>query len=152
MISFLIVIGLFICAYCRRNWISSKIQQIKLLIGVIQQLLAKEASKSVPKEHFEVNSTDDSATILYERMSNEYRLVVPYSRRYVASMTQLKVELVYENGSRLDITQQPGIPYLFTANELGGKQIVVMNGDTGIEHTYSLNERPKYADETMDEE
>lgn len=49
-----------------------------------------------------------------------YYLMVPYQYRLVAKLSQLRVHLVRPNEPDLDITQQPGIPYHFTARQLGG--------------------------------
>lgn len=127
------------------EWFRTKYQRMKFLYGVVQKLQEKETVES-----FRVNSMDDSATIAYTRLARDYRLTVPYSRRHVATMCPLRVELVYDDTSRLEITQQPGIPYSFTAKELGGHSIVVTNTETGTTHIYY--DRPMFAPETLDTE
>ena len=47
-------------------------------------------------------------------------------------MTQSKVYLV-KGEERIDINQQPGIPYFVTARLLGGDKIIVEKGNAKVE-------------------
>lgn len=154
MLHYLLIITLILFAYRFGvlTWVSAKIQQGKILYGLIKKLQEKEIADSTEKETFRVNLRDDSATALYKRLNREYQFIVPYSRRHVASMGQLKAELIYDDKSCLDITQQPGIPYIFTAQELGGETIVITNQENQQQYNYGSDTRPMFALETMDEE
>ena len=84
-----------------------------------------------------MNESDMSASIIYEWMWSQYILLVPYSRKHIADMTQFKVELLRDNKDPLNITQQPGIPYLICAKDLGGSPIRIINEDTGVSYLYN---------------
>lgn len=57
-------------------------------------------------------------------------------------MLNTKVFLMKEDGSSLDISQQPGCCYLITADILGGKGIRVENYDDEEVKTFEKNEIP----------
>lgn len=59
------------------------------------------------------------AIITYTRRGRSYNVYLPYHRRRAAHDGNFKVYLLRED-KRVDITQQPGIPYFVTAEELGG--------------------------------
>jgi hypothetical protein len=55
--------------------------------------------------------------VLISSLEGGRRLIVPYKRRLIVRMEPLRVEAYY--GTRAeDYTQAPGIPYLFTCNDL----------------------------------
>jgi hypothetical protein len=124
-------------------WYQIKRRQIKLLLSIVGK----------PKiVSFTVNDTDKSASIIYERLGQEYIILVPYQRSSVVTMSQFKVELIRSNKNPLDITQQPGIPYLITAHSLGGTAIKITNSETGQVHHYGEHTPPMYGVEVVHEE
>lgn len=98
---------------------------------------------------FSVNENDITASIVYEYLGHKYLLLVPYNRSHVMSMSKFKVELLKENHAPIIITQQPGIPYLVTAFQLGGYAIRITNEDTGLSKEYPNNDMPDYGTEVM---
>jgi len=80
------------------------------------------------------------AEIKYKRKGKWYSIYVPYDKK-ILGITK-KVHAVYEsdienldkkldkekNQYKIDITQQPGIPYLVTANNIGAKSIQISYG------------------------
>ena len=65
-----------------------------------------------------------SAMITYNRCNIPYNLYVPYHSRLVSKMSPYRVFLV-KDGNEVDITQQPGIPYMLTAESMGGTELIV---------------------------
>jgi hypothetical protein len=91
------------------------------------------------------------ASILYDRLGTQYLLIVQYDRSKIADMTQFKAFLHFKgNIDTIDITQQPGIPYTVTANELGGSHIEITNMETGLKKKYLSDTKPMYADELFE--
>lgn len=133
------------------SWVHTKNQKIKMIMSLIDVLNNTQNTKSNPASFF-VNDTDVSATISYERMGTKYILFVPYSREHVAQMTQFNVELLRDGKDSLNITQQPGIPYLVSANDLGGYAIKVTNEDNNTVYTYEHEDPPMYCKEVTTNE
>jgi hypothetical protein len=85
--------------------------------------------KSRPSSQASLNETGRSLCITYDRVGKTYHFNVPFSRQLMVRSVGLKVYLIQESGSELDITQQPGLPYLVTAEMLGGTGLkIVHNG------------------------
>lgn len=135
-----------------RNWINVRHQQVKVMWSLIDKLQHDVSNPAKGTASFTVNDTDQSASILYERMGQQYILMVPYKRKHVSTMTQFKVELLRSGKPALDITQQPGIPYMVSAGDLGGHIIKITNEDNGVTHEYGEEKIPMYGEEVMDQE
>lgn len=108
----------------------------KLYKGIKIDAISKENSKF----------NDYSAIITYDYNGNSYDINIPFNRKYVLPMSDLKVKLIL-NGKEIDITQQPGIPYLLSAGELGGDKLLIINTASGSTKYYESNECPGYATE-----
>lgn len=132
------------------NWIKTSCQRVKILITLMDKIKTDISMKKDSMTSFTVNDTDTSATIMYQRLDETYLVLVPYNRKYVAPMSQFKVELLRNNNKSIEITQQPGIPYLVNAENLGGYAIRVTNQETGKFHDYLNDKAPVYCEEVMD--
>lgn len=156
LVSSIVVISLLGFSYYKgylssvSKWIDTRRQRVKLLISLMDKIKTDISTKKDSMTSFTVNDSDMSATILYERMDQKYIVLVPYNRKYVAPMSQFKVELLRTNNNPVDITQQPGIPYLVTAESLGGYAIRITNQETGLSHEYGSDKAPIYGEEVMD--
>lgn len=132
------------------NWVYDRYTKAKMLLALMDKMKnAPESSKNVKDiPSFVINDSDISATVSYQQLGSNYTLSVPYCRKYVAPMSQYKAELV---GSETTIiTQQPGVPYLVSAEELGGDLIRITNEETNKQYEYVLDIPPMYAEEVMD--
>ena len=118
----------------------------------MENLQQNVKSKADSPLGFTVNNTDQSASIVYERLGEQCIILVPYNRSHIPAMAQFKVELLRDEKSPVDITQQPGIPYLISADALGGIGIRITNQDNGVIKTYDRFRIPMYGIEAMMEE
>lgn len=134
------------------NWVEGKRQRAKLLLSLVENFQKEVSTKKESALGFTVNNTDESASVVYERLGKQYILLVPYNRSRVVSMSQFKVELIRDGKQAVDITQQPGIPYMVSAKELGGNKIVITNEETRIKHEYDQCKPPMYGEEVANEE
>ena len=75
--------------------------------------------------------------INYSYMNQNYILNIPYDKTQIANMLNYNVYAVY-NEDYVEITQQPGIPYLITADALEVDYISVNNSDTENENRYYI--------------
>lgn len=130
-----------------KDWFVTKRNNIKLVMSLMDKITTDVSNKK--SAAFNITDTSKSANIIYERMGQQYILFVPYNRRFVSQMNQFKVELLRENNNPVDITQQPGIPYLTSANSLGGTFIRITNEDSELTHEYGPDEIPYYGEEVM---
>jgi len=88
--------------------------------------------------------------IYYFHENKEYMLTVPYNIISSVDMLQYQVDAIYENGDVKNITQQPGIPYLFNCIDLGCKSIKAINHETDVYHEYKDNVGPNFCQEICD--
>ena len=98
------------------------------------QLLLKsfESYRSTDKPSITIGETGRFACITYSRMGFTYSLYVPFEKRKVAKLSSIRVYLHKADGPVVDITQQPGIPYLVTASMLGGTHIRVVGENKSV--------------------
>ncbi len=73
-----------------------------------------------------INSTDSSASIVYSRNGRDILINVPYNKKLRMRMNPFTVLLVKEGKSQ-NITQEPGMPYMCSAIQLGGDKIIAKN-------------------------
>jgi len=73
---------------------------------------------------FQLNDNNKCAIIKYNRLGKTYKLYVPYSIQISSKMNRFKAYLKMENEDEIEITQQPGIMYMLSAEDLGGKEII----------------------------
>ena len=72
------------------------------------------------------------AVIHYYRQGRKYSITVPYLRHLRSKMLNTQVFLVKDGGRSINITQQPGIPYLLTPAEMGGVGFLTQDEENGI--------------------
>lgn len=122
------------------NWFCEKKRKAGIVLSLFENVTNNTAS-------FTVNDTNTSATILYNRLGKKAIVFVPYSRVNLVGMIPFKTELIRENQPSLVITQQPGIPYLVSARNLGGTHIKITNQETGDIKYFGKDEIPGYVTE-----
>lgn len=133
------------------NWFLDKKRKIDVVMTMMNNITTEVSQEKSLKTGFSVNNNDLSASVLYERMMNTYVVWLPYDRSQVAAMSQFKVELLRNKGDPVNITQQPGIPYLVSATELGGHSIKVINTENGTKYEYTGDQVPLYCKEVLDD-
>lgn len=93
--------------------------------------------------HCSVNDTRKSAVITYTSYGIERLINVPYHRDIKEAMRPWRVLLVGKSKDPVDITQEPGYPYLCSPQELGGREIIAQNQQTNQVISYQ-NDAPGY--------
>ena len=86
---------------------------------------------------------NNSAVIIVNQAGKTHSVYVPYDRKKSSSMLRKKVYLIKEN-EKIDISQKPGVPYLITAKQLGGSEIIVEDLSGEIIKRYTEDEVPNY--------
>jgi hypothetical protein len=77
-------------------------------------------------------NTGQAMKVTYSRLGKTYHLYVPYSRRHMVRTIGLKVYLIESSGKEVEITQEHGVPYLVTAQMLGGVGLKVLLNEKEI--------------------
>jgi len=130
-------------------WIYDKYTKAKIILRLLENINESD-TKTEKNTLFAINDSDMSAEITYNVM-NEFRTInIPYSRQYIVPMSQFKAELLHNGNISKDITQQPGIPYMVSALDLGGTDIKITNQETEKAYIYHGNYIPMYAKEVME--
>lgn len=96
-------------------------------------------------EMFKSLERSQSALISFTHGGKKHFISVPYDRRKGRTMTRKKVYLV-KDGEKIEITHKQGIPYLLSAEEMGGSSILVIK-DNKLVKEYSSETRPNYLED-----
>lgn len=89
-----------------------------------------------PKES--VTIEDNHMIIHYNYLNSNYTVRIPFSHTQVVPMTQYRVVGVRENGEEIDLTQQPGVPYLVLPQDLNFTHMVVYDYDLDETRNYTI--------------
>lgn len=81
----------------------------------------------------------------YERFGNKYNLFLPYDSSKVSYFNNFQVYLRNNSNEHINITQQPGIPYLLTAKQMGGNCYLII--DKLNSATYETEDPPMYLEQ-----
>jgi hypothetical protein len=129
--------------YFKKNIYSFMLRQMFHIIDKYQN----SKHKTYIESYF-VNDNDLSIKIKYIRHNEEHFIMIPFKRDLIALMSQFKAKLIKDD-EEIDITQQPGLPYMCSAEQLGGKEIIITNEETGARHVYK-HKIPLFAEEIME--
>ena len=108
--------------------------------------------KFINNEKINIIYINNSAMIEYEYFGQKYKLAIPYNRKKLINMANYKAELFFTDKTQINITQQPGIPYILNASDLGGQYIKISNMENGLSIIYDNKHIPMYADELINDE
>lgn len=100
----------------------------------------------VPKKGEACEDLETYKKIHYNNNDKNYCVYVAYNESKKFLMENIKVFL-YKNNEKIDITQEPGVPYTLKASEMEGEYIEVIFCDTI--YTY-IDKPPMYCEELLD--
>lgn len=151
----LVLFGILACLHQDRilnlwAWLQRKYQSLRFLFSLAQGFQGTssfEPKKSTPS--FVVCDNETSAIISYQRLGKTYNLLIPYSSKSVAQMAELRAYMNYEDGKSVEITQQPGVPYLISAKILGVSSITLHNLGNDKSRIYTGKELPFFGSEIL---
>ena len=113
----------------------------EVILSLLYTLSKRISQKPKNTGYITINQTVTSASVSYTRYDKEYQIHIPYNKDLITKMTRLKVYLV-KDGERVEITQQPGIPYMVSARMLGGEKIIIVK-DNNVQKEYKNDEIPQ---------
>ena len=134
-------LGITCLGWFYRSKISSFYYQMKLIYQIV---------KNIQPESTSVTISDNSKylKVVYNKFGNVYHIDVPYNFLHSVEMANYRAELIRGEDVE-DITQEPGIPYLASADLFDGDYIRITNESTGKFHDYKENEIPFFAQELV---
>lgn len=104
---------------------------------MVFQNMGKE-NKELKQSNLKIDNA--LALINYFYNDKEYTLRLPYDS--IASKTRSKrVYAIMPDGQEINITQQPGLPYLITSQDLNAVRIEVRRRDQTVLKTYQGYEK-----------
>lgn len=107
-------------------------------------------SSTKQKNKTSISKNGKCIHIYYDYEGTEYLLTVPYNRSSSVDMIQYQMDAIYENEDIVTITQQPGIPYLISSNDLNCKMLKAINHETDVYHKYENDIKPCFCGEICD--
>lgn len=133
-----IVILSTFASYKTYNYAKKYLQEY--ILKRVMEELDRRLKEEEDQEHFKPIHKN-SVVVKVKHAGNTHPVFLPYNRRKSTAMLRKKVFLIKED-QKIDISQKPGIPYLVSAEDLGGEKIIVENLDGEIVHSYSGKEIP----------
>lgn len=124
-------------------YIKNKFNQLiaNKIISKLDENMNKQESNFIPLRKTQ------SALISFESGGKQHKICVPYDRTKARHMLRKKVFLVCiksdETQDKIEITHKTGVPYLLSAEMMGGESIIVMK-DEAIIKTYDKHEIPNF--------
>jgi hypothetical protein len=136
LLIFVIVFVLLVVA-CMSTWTYAKPKVMKYVQGKIMQNLPKH---SHPAE-LNLNEAGTCGKLVYTHKNKEYVMYLPYDKKL---FKKIGYTVIHKLGDvSVDITQQAGIPYLVTADSLGGGVVEVYKDDD-LMHTFKEGEAIRF--------
>lgn len=142
--------GLFVCTASACLVVSYPVVKRMLAKATLWVVSANGVKMGSVKSYIYVDDKRKVGIIHYPVFAEDHSITVPYSRKHVVGMSQFRAQLLVGKYLYEDITQQPGIPYSFSARALGGDSIKITDEETGRQHTFGADEIPGYAEMLMD--
>lgn len=134
----IITVSAYIMYHFGKEYLSNYV-----LAKVNEELAKKQNDEGIT---FKTLEKSKSAVVLYKYGGKEHKVCIPYDRSKSTNMLRKEVRLVIDQEGieeKIDITHKPGVPYLLSANDMGGSKIIILK-DNKIIKEYIGNEIPNY--------
>jgi hypothetical protein len=112
------------------------------VMSKVNEELDRRLKKEDAEELFKPQATK-SAIIKVSHGGKTHDVYVPYDRSKSTSMLRKKVFLLKED-KKIELSQKPGIPYLVSAEQMGGSFIIIEDLSGNIVRTFTESEIPGY--------
>lgn len=128
------------------NGIFSLILKLPMLINILNSFISTDSNDNKINNKYELDKKNNISIITYMYENKEYKLYIPY--KYNRRLKTKKIYAVYSNADdnfnitkEVEITQQIGMPYVVTADNLGAEMILVKNLSGKILETYISDDK-----------
>lgn len=113
------------------------------VLSQVNEELDRRMKKEDQEELFKPHTKSKSAIIKVTHGGKTHDVYIPYDRSKSTSMLRKKVFLLRDE-KKIEMSQKPGIPYLISAEQMGGTQIIVEDLEGNLIKTFKENEVPGY--------
>lgn len=111
--------------YVNRSTLNTRYCKLKTVLRLV---LSDDFDCSTSIQLFH---NDTLARIKYSKYGKNYSIVVPYRNNIISRMLRFEAFLCVDD-QQYNITHQPGIPYLYSPQQLGGDKIIFKYRDGTI--------------------
>lgn len=133
--------GLAIGSYYGYSYLKSYVSKY-----ITDQVMMKLNEISNSEEvKFKPFQKQPSALVVFNHGGKSHNICIPFDQNKAKYMRRKDVYLI-RDGDEIEITHKPGVPYLLSAEEMGGDSIVVKKDGT-ILKIYNSTEIPKYLED-----
>jgi len=140
----LAIIVISFIVYLNYNFIIQKISNglFQLCLEILRR---KNSSLSSPSLSKTSSFSLSTAVVPYQINYNGKSLFVPKNKELLSKMSLYKVEVLLIDDTLLDITQEPGIPYLLSLKQFNGKKFIFTSLEEGtVVEKCELDKPPLY--------
>ena len=114
----------------------------KRIIGYALNKIVDHINENNNEQYFKPISKN-SAMITFNRLGKIDNVYVPYNRRNSSIMLTKNIYLV-KKGEKTLLNQNPGIPFMVSASDLGGEEILVEDKEGNIIKRFEQDEIPRF--------
>lgn len=100
----------------------------------------KDTKKDDNEQYFRP-ITKNSAIISFNRLGKKESVYIPYNRRMSSTMLTKNIYLI-KNGEKTLLNQNPGVPFMVSAEDLGGDEIIVEDKEGNILIKFNKDQIP----------
>lgn len=131
---FLIILICFLFS----NTFKENYKKVKTIYGIY-----KNITSPTPIETVSTQIEENTIKITYTYNQQNYEVRLPFDKYGIMDMLDTKVTAHYDDGTTKNITQQPGVKYQISPNDIGCNKIVVENMDSGESSHFFENQKVK---------
>jgi hypothetical protein len=97
---------------------------------VALQYVSERICRLIPTgiSSLELDSSQRFGRLKYRFKGEIHTMMVPYNVRLAPKMRETTVSMVV-NGQEIDVTQPPGVVYLYSAQQIGGTESILRMGE-----------------------
>lgn len=126
-----------------RGYQYGKEKLYEYVMSEVKKELDKRMRDEDDQELFKPHERCKSAIIKVTHGGKSHNIFIPYDRSKSTSMLMRKVYLI-RDGQEIELSQKPGVPFLVSAQDLGGDKIILKDFSGEHLHEYTANEVPNF--------
>src|SRR5207237_8370691 len=81
----------------------------------------------------ELDSSQRFGRLRFKFKGQMHTILLPYNIRHARKMREVTISAVFSSRPEIDITQPPGLPYLYSPTQIGADKFILRQGDETTE-------------------